>query len=40
MERQTPTPTSNPLWNGWAPLIIFMTLITCEWVLRKVYGML
>jgi uncharacterized membrane protein len=40
LERQTPNPTSNPLWNGWAPLIVFMLLITTEWVLRKVYGML
>ncbi|HSU66067.1 MAG TPA: hypothetical protein VLJ39_04315 [Tepidisphaeraceae bacterium] len=40
LERQTPNPTSNPLWNGWAPLIIFVLLITSEWVLRKVYGML
>jgi uncharacterized membrane protein len=40
LERQTPNPSSNPLWNGWAPLIIFVLLITSEWVLRKVYGML
>jgi uncharacterized membrane protein len=39
LERQTPNPSSNPLWNGWAPLIIFVGLITIEWVLRKVYGM-
>jgi uncharacterized membrane protein len=39
LERKTPNPTSNPLWNGWAPLIIFVLLITTEWVLRKVYGM-
>ena len=40
LERQTPNPTTNPLWNGWAPLILFVLLITGEWVLRKVYGML
>jgi uncharacterized membrane protein len=40
LERVMPNPTSNPLWNGWAPLIIFVLLITGEWVLRKVYGML
>ena len=40
LERKTPDPTSNPLWNGWAPLVIFVLLITCEWVLRKMYGML
>ena len=40
LERKTPNPTSNPLWNGWAPLVLFMLLITAEWVLRKVYGML
>ena len=40
VERQTPNPTSNPLWNGWAPLIVFVLLITSEWVLRKMYGML
>jgi uncharacterized membrane protein len=40
LERQTPNPSTNPLWNGWAPLIIFVLLITGEWVLRKVYGML
>jgi len=39
-ERITSDPISNPLWNGWAPLIIFVLLITAEWVLRKVYGML
>ena len=40
LERKTPNPTTNPLWNGWAPLVIFVLLITGEWVLRKVYGML
>lgn len=39
-ERTLSDPQSNPLWNGWAPLIIFVLLITLEWVLRKVYGML
>jgi hypothetical protein len=40
LERKTIDPTSNPLTNGWLPLIIFVVLITGEWVLRKVYGML
>ena len=40
LERLTPNPTSNPLWNGWAPLVLFVLLITAEWVLRKVFGML
>jgi uncharacterized membrane protein len=40
VERRTPNPSSAPLWNGWAPLVIFVLLITSEWVLRKVYGML
>lgn len=40
LERKTLDPTSNPLTNGWLPLIIFVLLITGEWVLRKVYGML
>jgi len=40
LERKTPNPSTNPLWNGWAPLILFVVLITGEWVLRKVYGML
>ncbi|HEY8746626.1 MAG TPA: hypothetical protein VIM11_01540 [Tepidisphaeraceae bacterium] len=40
LERKTIDPTSNPLTNGWLPLIIFVLFITGEWVLRKVYGML
>ncbi|HSZ56809.1 MAG TPA: hypothetical protein VK797_14165 [Tepidisphaeraceae bacterium] len=40
LERKTIDPTSNPLTSGWLPLIIFVALITGEWVLRKVYGML
>jgi len=40
LERKTVDPTTNPLTNGWLPLIIFVLLITSEWVLRKVYGML
>jgi len=40
LERKTIDPTSNPLTNGWLPLILFVMLITGEWVLRKVYGML
>jgi len=40
LERKTIDPTSNPLTNGWLPLVLFVILITSEWVLRKVYGML
>jgi len=40
VERTISDPQSSPLWNGWAPLVIFVLLITLEWVLRKVYGML
>ena len=30
---------SRPLWDKPAAMIIFVLLITAEWVLRKVYGM-
>jgi hypothetical protein len=32
--------TSEPLWNAPLAMAIFVLLITLEWVLRKVYGML
>ena len=40
LERKVNQHTSNPLWHGWAALGLFVLLITTEWVLRKVYGML
>jgi hypothetical protein len=40
LERTVNQHSSNPLWHGWAALGIFVLLITAEWVLRKVYGML
>jgi len=40
LERRVNHYTSQPLWYGWAALLIFVLLITGEWVLRKVYGML
>jgi hypothetical protein len=30
---------SQPLWDKPAAMIIFVLLITMEWVMRKVYGM-
>lgn len=32
--------SDGPLWDAPLAMIIFVTLITAEWVLRKVYGML
>ncbi|MDB5300484.1 MAG: hypothetical protein JWO87_2147 [Phycisphaerales bacterium] len=37
--RTIPLVFSRPLWDKPAALVIFMLLITIEWVLRKVYGM-
>ena len=33
-------PQDTPLWDKWPMLAIFMLLLTSEWVLRKVFGML
>ena len=33
-------PTNLPIWNTWRALTIFMLLLTGEWVLRKVFGMM
>jgi hypothetical protein len=38
--KQIPVEISEPLWNKDRALWIFVLLITTEWVLRKVYGML
>jgi hypothetical protein len=38
--KSIPITTSQPLWNNWYSLAIFMLLLTAEWVLRKVFGML
>lgn len=38
--KQIPVEISEPLWNKDRALWIFVLLITVEWVLRKVYGML
>jgi hypothetical protein len=35
-----PITTTQPLWNKWRTLAIFMLLLTAEWVLRKAFGML
>ena len=35
-----PIDTNRPLWDAPLALILFVFLITSEWVLRKVYGML
>jgi uncharacterized membrane protein len=35
-----PVEISEPIWNKNRALILFVLLITVEWVLRKVYGML
>ncbi len=33
-------PTSEPLWNAPLAMVIFVLLITIEWVIRKAYGLL
>jgi hypothetical protein len=33
-------PATGPLWDAPLALILFVLLITTEWVLRKMYGML
>jgi uncharacterized membrane protein len=38
--KQIPVEISEPLWNKDRALVIFVLLITVEWVLRKSYGML
>ncbi len=38
--RITQIPLDQPLWNIPAAMVIFVLLLTAEWVLRKVYGML
>ncbi len=35
-----PIETSQPLWDAPLAMILFVLLITAEWLLRKVYGML
>jgi hypothetical protein len=35
-----PIESSQPLWDAPLAMILFVFLITAEWVLRKVYGML
>jgi hypothetical protein len=32
--------TNEPLWNAPLAMVIFVTLISLEWILRKAYGML
>ena len=38
--RVIPIDTSRPLWDAPLAMILFVLLITAEWVLRKLYGML
>lgn len=38
--KQIPVEISEPIWNKNRALVLFVLLITLEWVLRKVYGML
>jgi len=38
--KQIPVEISEPIWNKNRALVLFVLLITAEWVLRKVYGML
>ena len=38
--KTTQIPLDLPLRNVPAAMVIFMLLLTTEWVLRKVYGML
>jgi hypothetical protein len=35
-----PIQTSEPLWDAPLAMWVFVLLITAEWVLRKVFGML
>ena len=35
-----PIESSQPLWDAPLAMILFVLLITAEWVVRKVYGML
>jgi hypothetical protein len=35
-----PVYTNEPLWNAPLAMLIFVSLLTAEWVLRKMYGML
>ena len=35
-----PVDTNEPLWDAPLAMLIFVLLITAEWVFRKVYGML
>ncbi len=38
--RTTLMPSDMPLWSAPLTMLLFMLLITAEWVLRKAYGML
>ena len=38
--RIVPIPNPQPLWDAPLAFAIFIVLITTEWVLRKMYGML
>jgi hypothetical protein len=35
-----PVVSSEPLWDAPLAMVLFVVLITVEWVMRKVYGML
>jgi hypothetical protein len=35
-----PIESSQPLWDAPLAMVIFVLLITVEWVMRKMYGML
>jgi hypothetical protein len=35
-----PIESSQPLWDAPLAMVLFVFLITAEWLLRKVYGML
>ena len=39
-EKRIPIETSQPLWDAPLAMVLFVLLITTEWLLRKVYGML